>query len=171
MLQALILRKLDSLEKELGESIEYMRYVAKSSKRLLFKFMKFGAFAQHRKAMPKTPYFVACAVAAREEDCGPCVQILMNMARKEGVPAAPLQAVLDRRPEDLPDELADVYRFAEAVVAATWDEGEYRERIRERYGDEGLIELAYGIASSRVFPTVKRALGYAQSCSRVVVHV
>jgi hypothetical protein len=34
-----------------------------------------------------------------------------------------------------------------------------------------LIELSYAIASSRIPPTVKRALGYAKSCSLVPVQL
>ena len=75
------------------------------------------------------------------------------------------------RVDDLPAELADVYRFAEEVVKASGEEDSYRERIRGHYGEEGLVELAMGIAFSRVFPTTKRALGYAKSCSVVRVEV
>jgi alkylhydroperoxidase family enzyme len=171
MLRAVINSRLDVLEKQLGESIEYTRHILRTSLRLFFKFLKFTSFAQHRKACPAEPYFVAATVAAREFDCGPCVQICVNQARQSGVPADVLQAVLDRRVDDLPEELADAYRFAEAVVTASGDEDYLRERLRERYGEEGLIELAYGIAAAGVFPTVKRALGYAQSCSRVALHV
>jgi hypothetical protein len=32
---------------------------------------------------------------------------------------------------------------------------------------EGLVELALAIASARVFPIAKRALGYATSCTLV----
>jgi hypothetical protein len=99
------------------------------------------------------------------------VQIAVNQAKKAGVPADTIRAVLDGRLDDLPEDLRDAYRFADAVVRASGDEGPFRERIRQRYGDEGLIELALAIASCRVFPTVKRALGYAVSCSTVPVTV
>ena len=43
--------------------------------------------------------------------------------------------------------------------------------LRQRYGDQGLIELALAIASSRTFPVTKRVLGFAVSCSQVEVSV
>src|SRR5260370_41116536 len=46
-----------------------------------------------------------------------------------------------------------------------------RERIRLRYGDEGLIEMALAIATCRGFPTIKHALGYAVSCAAEEVRV
>jgi hypothetical protein len=99
------------------------------------------------------------------------VQIAVNQVRKAGVPAEVLQAVLDCRLDDLPEELRDAYRFAEAVATQSGAEDEWREGIRRRYGDEGLIEMALAIASCRAFPTIKRALGYAVSCSAVAVRV
>jgi hypothetical protein len=80
-------------------------------------------------------------------------------------------AVLDSNPDALPEELRDAYRFAEAVVTANGEEDALRERIRLRYGDEGLIEMALAIATCRVFPIIKRTLGYAVSCSAVTVRV
>ncbi len=94
----------------------------------------------------------------------------MNLARKDGVPAEVVRAVLNNRPEELTPELADVHRFAKAVVEASGGEAELRERLRERY-EEGLVELALGIAAARVFPVTKRALGYATSCALVEVKV
>ncbi|HEV3121276.1 MAG TPA: hypothetical protein VGY53_05215, partial [Isosphaeraceae bacterium] len=80
-------------------------------------------------------------------------------------------AVLDRRLDDLPDDLAEVYRFTEAVLERNGQDGPLRERMREHYGEEGLVELALAIASCRVFPATKWAMGYAVSCERVEVHV
>ncbi len=171
MLRKLIAKRLDAGERELGASVEYLRWILDRSLRLFFKFTKFLSFAQHRRACPANPYLVAMIVATRHYDCGPCVQIGVNMARKAGVPIEQIRAAVEGRPDDLPEELADAYRFAEAVVTMSGSEEELREKIRARYGDEGLIELAYAIACGGVFPTVKRALGYARSCSLVPVEV
>jgi hypothetical protein len=64
-----------------------------------------------------------------------------------------------------------VYRFAEAVVTASPDADALRPRVAEHFGEEGLVELALAIASSRFFPIVKRTLGYARSCSLVTIEV
>ena len=125
----------------------------------------------HRRVLPVEPHFVAAIVATRDEDCGTCLQVEVNLAKKAGLSPDHLRAVLDRQPDVLPDELADVYRFAEAVVQATYSEDNLRERIRTRYGDAGLVELALAIASARVFPVTKRALGYAKSCAEVQINI
>jgi hypothetical protein len=99
------------------------------------------------------------------------VQIEVNLARREGVSGDVIRAVVDNRPEDLPPELAYVYRFTKAVVEASGTEDELRLRIVTRFGEEGLVELALGMATARVFPVTKRGLGYATNCALVEIEV
>lgn len=171
MIRKLILKRLDKEERSLGESLDYVRHLVRTSLPAFFKFALFTPLSQHRRKLPPAPYRVARIVATRDEDCGTCVQIEVNLARKDGVPADVIRAVLNNRPEDLTRELADVYRFAKSVVEASGGEEELRERMRKTYGEEGLVELALGIAAARVFPVTKRALGYATSCALVKVKI
>jgi alkylhydroperoxidase family enzyme len=171
MLRWLIGKRLDAAEKEIGAPVDYLRHILRVSLAAFFKFIKVMPLAQYRRVLPAAPYRVARLVATRHEDCGTCVQIEVNLARKDGVSPHILEAVLAGNPEALPDDLAQTYRFAETVVARNGQDDELREHIRRRYGDAGLVELALAIAVCRIFPTTKRALGYAKSCSLVSVHV
>ncbi len=171
MLRRLILSRIASAEKQWGVPLDYCRFIVRVSLRAFFKSTKFLAVDEYRRVLPAGPCYVVRIVATRHEDCGTCVQIAVNQARKAGVPADHLRAVLDGKLEGLPEELKDAYRFADAVLTANGEEDTWRERIRLRYGDEGLVEMALAIASCRVFPMVKRALGYAVSCSEVAVRV
>lgn len=171
MIRKLILKRLEKEERSLGGSLDYVRHILRTSLPAFFKFALFTPLSQHRRKLPHAPYRVARIVATQDEDCGTCVQIEVNLARQDGVPADVVKAVLNNRPEELTAELADVHRFAKAVVAASGEEDELRKRLRERYGEEGLVELALGIAAARVFPVTKRALGYATSCALVEVKV
>ena len=171
MIRSLILKQLDKQERSLGESVDYVRDILRASLPAFFKFALFTPLAQHRRKLPPEAYRVARLVATQDEDCGTCVQIEVNLALKEGVPADVIRSVLKGHAEDLLPPLADVYRFAKAVVEANGEEEELRQRIREHYGQEGLVEMALGIASARVFPVTKRALGYAKSCALVEVRV
>jgi hypothetical protein len=170
MLRWLIKRKLDSEEKKLGESVEYIRHVAEVSPGMFFRFASILPFANSRKVLPKDAWFVAQIVALQHEDCGTCLQIGVNLARQAGVDAALIRGALDGG-DDVPPEMADVIRFTQSVVTANDDDDSLREALRQRYGERGLIELAYAIAGSRIPPTVKRALGYAKSCSLVPVQL
>lgn len=169
MIRNLILRQRGKEERTLGESVDYLRHILRTSLPAFFKFALFTPLAQHRHTLPSAPLRIAHIIATQDEDCGSCVQIAVNLARRDGVPAEVIHAVLDGRPEKLTPDLADVYHFTRAVVAASGEEDVYRQRLRDRFGEEGLVELALGIATARVFPITKRALGYATSCSLVKI--
>ena len=171
MLRRFILARIKSAEKDLGVSLEYCRFIIRVSLRAFFKFAKFLAVDEYHRALPPSPCYVARIVATQHEDCGTCVQIAVNQAKKAGLSTELLRAVLDGKLDGMPEELTDAYHFAEAVLTGNGEEDAWRERIRLRYGDEGLIEMALAIATCRVFPTIKRALGYAVSCSAVTVRV
>jgi hypothetical protein len=170
MLRWLIHRKLNAEEKKLGVPVDYLRHVVDVSPGAFLRFCSILPFANSRKALPKDAWFVAQIVALQHEDCGPCLQITVNLARQAGVDAALLRAVLDGNGHEISPELVDVIEFTRSVNAGI-DDGSLRETLRKRYGERGLIELAYAIASSRIPPTVKRVLGYAKNCSIAPVQV
>ncbi len=171
MIRRLMLHGVARQERKLGASLEYIRHIIRASVPAALKFGMFTPMAEHRKLLPAVPYWVARLVATQREDCGTCVQIEVNLALEDGVPGDVVRATLDGNLESLPDEAREAYAFAQAVLAATDSEGPHRERLRELYGEAGLVELALGMAAARVFPVTKRALGYAVSCSAVDLRV
>ncbi len=171
MIRRIIEGRISAAERTLGVPADYMRHILRTSLRAFLKFIKIMPLANYRRALPAEPYHVARLVAVRDEDCGTCVQIEVNLAKQDGVSAGVLRAALESRPDDLAPSVADAYRFAEEVVKASGEEGPYRERLLRHYGEEALVELAMAIAVCRIFPVTKRALGYAQSCSMVSVEV
>jgi alkylhydroperoxidase family enzyme len=171
MIRRLIEWRIAAVERTLGVPADYLRHMVRVSLPAFFKFAKIVPLASYRRKLPADAAHVGQLVATLHEDCGSCAQIGVNLAKRDRVPPEVLRAVLEARPDDLPPELADVYHFADEVVKATGQEESYRARIRARYGEEALIELAMAIASCRVFPTTKRAMGFAQSCSAVRVTV
>jgi hypothetical protein len=170
MLRYLLSKRLDAEERRLGVPLEYARYILRTSLSAFAKYAMFMPMARHRERLPADALFTARLVATVREDCGTCVQIVVNNGRKARVPADVIHALLAGRVEALPEHLRQVHRFTMSVLDGN-DGGELREEIRRRYGDEGLIDLAFAVATARVFPTTKRVLGYAISCSRVQVQV
>jgi alkylhydroperoxidase family enzyme len=171
MLYTLIAKRLDAFERDLGESMDYLKHMARASLRSFLDFAFRSPTAWKRRHLAREPYHVARLVAVRSEDCGPCVQTAVNLALGDGVRPGVLRAVVAGRPEALDADLADVYAFALAVAENTGDEDRYRDVLRERYGDKGLVEMALAISSARMYPVLKRTLGYAKSCSSVRVEV
>jgi alkylhydroperoxidase family enzyme len=164
MLRSFILKQIDAQERQVGGSMDYVRHILRTSLPSFFKFSMLMPLTQHREKLPASAYHVACIVAA--QDCVSSVQIQVNLAQQNWVSAGIVQAALTDRPEDLPLQLAIVYRFTKAVVE-NGDTHQLREQIRKLYGEEALVELALAIASSHIFPITKRALGFATSCDRI----
>ena len=91
------------------------------------------------------------------------------MAERAGVSPAVLRAVLSDDPESMPPTVALVWKFTRATLAHSADADEYREEIVKLWGRRALISLAFAITASRIYPTVKYALGHGKSCTRVMV--
>lgn len=169
MLAAFAERKIVATEKEIGETADYLRDIFKVSRPAFWKFALFVPLSRHRRAASAEACAVAALVGSRAEDCGTCVQITVNIARKEGVDRNIIQAVLDRVPERLRPDLADIYGFAESVVTAAPDAAERSDQLKQSLGEEAVVDLSLAIATSRLFPTLKRGLGYGVSCSQVQI--
>ena len=167
MLRKFIQSRLEKEERRLDASLDYVRHILRVSIPAFFKFAKLMPMASYRKALPVDAYHVARIVATMHEDCGPCVQIQINLAKADGVSLDTIRATLRGEADMLSKELADVYHFTEAVCQHTGKDDQWRDALRRRYGEEGLIDLAFGITTSRAFPMMKRVLGYAKSCSVV----
>ena len=171
MIKALIRGRIAAAEKAFGENLDHLRYILAISLGAFRRYSKIFPLSSYRNALPADAFHVARLVSVRAQDCGTCVQTVVNQAKADGVPVDVLKAVVASTPDALPPDLADVYRFATAVTAATYDEDPLRDKLRERYGPNGLVELAIAIAAVPFYPLSKRALGYAKSCSKVVVDV
>jgi len=171
MIKAIIRSVLTKEEKRLGASLDYVRHVLDHSFGAFRTFSKMLPFTRYRDALPAAPYHVARLAAAHHEDCGTCVLIEINLAKQGGVPREAIRAVIDKNPEALDENLATVFRFTEGVITASGDEDQHREALREIYGERALIELAFAISAARIFPIIKRALGYATACRNVNLDV
>jgi hypothetical protein len=170
MLNGLVDRVIRKEEKTVGARLDYLREVASVSTAGLAKIALLAPFARHRKRLPKTAYHLAKISATLHEDRGTCAQWAVNQAVSDGVPVHYIRSVLDGAVEVLPPALQDICSFARAV-AQGWDQPDLREILRARYGREALVELAFAIASARLYPTLERAIGHAQRRSTQLIAV
>ncbi len=158
-------------ERKTGEAADWMRDIFRTSKVAAFKFSLFLPLAAHRRVAPIEVVHIARLAAVAHEDCGPCLQTVVNQAIAEGVAPDVVQTVLDGKISALPPLLADMHRFAMGVVAHEQYDEQLRQSLVARLGEAVMVEVALAIATVRVFPTVKRALGHGLSCSMVKVNV
>lgn len=169
MRQFLARRLLSRFERHYGYDVSYLREMLRASPRAFFKFAKLSAAAAHCEVAPRQAYYAAKLVGAVAEDCGPCTQLVVNMALEAGVPARQIESVLCRDEATMSEETAIGFRFAEAMVYRLDTEEEARQVVAGRWGEKAIVDLTLGCAVGRVFPMVKAGLGLAKECRQVTV--
>ncbi len=152
-----------------GYDVGYMDAMLRAAPGAFFKFSKIMAVAGHRRAAPKEAYYAVKIVAAVVEDCGPCSQLAVDMAREAGVADDQIAAVLRRHVGAMSEATAAGFRFAEAVAMRAPDLDETRDAVRRLWGEEAVVELSLCFSIGRVFPMTKAAMGYARECRQVTV--
>ena len=169
MLTRLIESRISAQERWLGEKLDYLKYMVRTSRPAFFKYIRILPMANYRRVLTVEAYHIAAILASMAEGCGNCVQIEINMARAAGVDEAILQAIVAGCPQDLDNTLRDVYEFTNSVLLDDAEQEPLRLRIVEHFGDRGLVELGMKIAVSRLFPMMTRTLGFSSSCSEIDV--
>jgi hypothetical protein len=162
-------RMLHRFGKHYNYDIRYIEALVTDAPDAFFRFSKVYAIANYRKVVPREAAFTAKLVGALHEDCGPCSQLVVDMALEAGVPKAQIEAVLRHDVPAMSKATALGFRFAIAVANRTADEDDAREAVRTEWGNQGVIELTFAVQVSRVYPMVKAGLGFAKECRRVVV--
>ena len=169
MMKWMLRKAVGKFERTWNYDAGYMRDIIDVSPRAAWLFSRAAALGQFRRDIPIEPWFAAGITAVRHEDCGPCTQLGVAMAERAGVSPAVLRAVLTDNPDAMPAEVALVWRFTRATLAHDAAADGYREEIVKRWGRRALVSLAFAITASRIYPTVKYALGHGKACMRVVV--
>jgi uncharacterized protein YjeT (DUF2065 family) len=169
MLSWLMKRRLDAFERDTGYDVSYVREMLDADVKAVMALFKVQGLARYRKDVPREPWYAAALVGVLAEDCGPCTQLVITMAEREGVNPDTLRAIVAGDLRAMPDDVVVAYRFAKASLAHSPAADELRAEVVERWGKRGLISLALALASSRVYPTVKYALGHGKACTRLTV--
>jgi alkylhydroperoxidase family enzyme len=162
-------RWIDKFERTWNYDASYLREVLDADPRALMAFGKVSAIGAYRKDVPPAVYSAAGIVAVMAEDCGPCTQIVIDMAQRAGVEADILRAVVVRDMTALPFEVALAVRFAEATLRHAPEADDLREEVVRRFGKRGLVSLAFAMTTARLYPTLKYALGHGRACTRLTI--
>ena len=147
----------------------YIEMVLDETPEAFFKFARIFGIANYHKVVPVEALYAAKITGALHEDCGPCTQLVVDMALEAGMANDQIEAVLNGKCSAMNDATTFGYRFAKAVCERSTDENEVREAVRAEWGNEGVIELTFALQVGRIFPMVKAGLGFAKECRRVVV--
>jgi hypothetical protein len=162
-------RTLRAFAKRYGYDVSYLEMMLNVSPSAFFKFAPLMKAAAHRESVPADASFAAKIVGALAEDCGPCTQLVVDMALEAGMAKDQIEAVLRRDPRAMNEATTLGFRFADTVVRRAAEEDEFRDAVRDQWGQKGVIDLTLALQMGRMFPMVKAGLGYAKECRRVTV--
>ncbi len=170
MLGWLVNKRLAAFEKDFDYDVEYMRDMYAASPRAFWKFSKILKISEHREDVPKDAWYAAKIAATLAEDCGPCTQLVVTMAERSGVKPETIRAIVSGNAAGMSEDAALGWQFAQSVLARDIPgSDQLREKIIDRWGRRALVSLALTIASSRVYPAVKYALGHGHACVRLKI--
>ena len=169
MLKWLIRGRLAAFEKQYGYDLSYARDLLAWDTGAFLAFARIQKMGAYRKGAPVAAWFAAKLVGTLAEDCGPCTQLVVTMALRENIDPTLISAVLRGDDEALSEDLWLGVRFARASLAHSPEADALRETVVAKWGERGLISLAFALTLSRVYPTLKYALGHGKACQHVVV--
>lgn len=169
MLRWLMHRGVRAFERQWHYDAAYLHELIDVDPRAAWMFQRATALGRYRRGIPADALAAAGITAVRSEDCGPCTQLGVSMAEAAGVDPAVLRAVLRADPTAMPDHVALVWRFTCATLAHDPAADGFRDEIERRWGRQAVVSLAFTILTSRMYPTVKYALGHGATCARVMV--
>jgi hypothetical protein len=162
-------RTLRAFTRRYGYDVSYLLTMLNNSPAAFFKFAPVMKAAAHREAVPIDASFAAKIVGALAEDCGPCTQLVVDMALEAGMAKDQIEAVLRRDVRAMNDATTLGFRFADSVVRRSSEDDEFRDAVQAQWGQKGVIDLTLALQLGRMFPMVKAGLGYAKECRRVSV--
>jgi hypothetical protein len=169
MLKWLIQRRLRAFERKFNYDASYSHAILDADLSAFILFAKVAGFAHYRKDVPRDVHCAVALTVALSEDCGPCTQLGVTLALRDGVAPETISAVLRADDAAMPDDVRLGVRYARAVLARSAEAESLREELTKRYGERGLLSLAFAITGARIFPTMKYALGHGIACQRIVV--
>ncbi len=169
MLKWLIRNRLAAFERTFEYDMSYARDILDTDVGAFLAFARVQKMGTYRKDVPVDVHYAAKLVGLMAEDCGPCTQLVVTMALREKVDPKQLSAVLRGDDEALSEDVWLGVKFARASLAHDPAADALRDTIVAKWGQRALISIAFALTMSRVYPTIKYALGHGKTCERVVV--
>lgn len=161
--------RLARFEKRYRYDMSYARELFELSPHAFLQFAKLFGLAAFAQDLPPATLYAAKFAATQAEDCGPCSQLMLDMALEAGVPAADLRSLVAADEAAMPVAMRLGWRYARAALAHDEDLAALREELLQAYGPRALASLALAVVVARNFPALKHALGQGQSCARLEV--
>ncbi|MEX0345663.1 MAG: hypothetical protein AB3N20_12115 [Rhizobiaceae bacterium] len=159
-------RKFDEMGREYDYDVSYMHELAEADPAALRKF----ALAMPFFTQPPRASAHACWAAklrsCKHADCGPCLRLVIDMARRFGTEDQTIREILIGTPVDHDAALGQAY--ADAVLGNSPELPELINKIESRWGKKGLASMSAAVMSGQFFPVFKRGFGHGMACEPVL---
>lgn len=147
--------------------VSYMLDVINASSGAGMRLSAFPLISQYRGPKNAQSVWVGALFASTlEGDCGPCAQLVVDMAVKAGADAGLLKRCFDGDPH-LAGDVGLGFRFAMAAIHSDLEGDDLKAQIEDKYGRQAVIAAAFAAGSGRFYPVFKRGLGYGHACTRL----
>lgn len=166
MIKFLLHRATRNMERQWNYDCSYMHEIIDVSAAAGLRLGLLPLFSQYRGDAPAELWSGAVLASTLDGDCGPCAQLIVDMALSLGVPANALRAAIAGNAEAA-GTVGLGYRFAQAAICDAPEAATLRDEIAAEYGERAVVACAFAAASGRVYPVLKRALGHGAACRRL----
>jgi hypothetical protein len=147
----------------------YMTHVIDTSSGAGIRLAMLPIYSQFRGPKEGVNVWAGALLGSTQEgDCGPCVQLVVDMALEAQVPSDQLALCLQGH-ADAAGDVGLGYRFAQAAITNAFDLDQLRDEIERRFGASTVAATSFAASSGRIYPVLKRGLGFGQTCSIVRV--
>ena len=145
----------------------YMMDVIDVSAGAGLRLAAFPLISQYRGPKEAEPVWLGAIFASTlEGDCGPCVQLVVDMAKEAGADVVMLRRCFEGDPQKAGD-VGLGFQFAMAAIAGDPNADDFRDEIEKRFGAAASVAAAFAAASGRFYPVLKRGLGYGKACTQL----
>lgn len=147
----------------------YMNHIADTSTWAALRMSALPFYSQFRGPKDARAVWAGAMLGSTlDGDCGPCLQLIVDMAIEAGVSANLLVLCLEGDAHAAGD-VGLGFRFSQAAIANAPDLDSLRQEIETRFGATAVTAASFAASSGRIYPVLKRGLGFGQTCSRVTI--
>lgn len=148
----------------------YMSHVVETSTPAGVRLSLLPLYSQFRGPKAAQDVWAGAMLGSTQDgDCGPCVQLVVDMALEVAVPKDQLVLCLKGEAAAAGD-VGLGFRFAQAAIANAHELEDLRAEIDRRFGPAAVTAASFAASSGRIYPVLKRGLGFGQTCSSVQIN-
>src|SRR5262245_48629978 len=104
MLNRWIERRVERFERAFGYDASYMKEILRASRRAFLRVARLQGMSRHREDVPLDAYYAVKLVTAVHEDCGPCTQLVADLAVADGLAPDTVRALVAGQEQALSDD-------------------------------------------------------------------